>query len=92
MATNEVINEVIKGKSEGINEGINGGIKLTENEIIVLQAIKNNPSATNTELEKSTSISSRTIDRIIKSLREKSLIIRQGSNKIGYWQIIKMAE
>ena len=33
--------------------------------------------------------STRTVDRAIKELRDKSIIIREGSFKSGYWNIIK---
>ena len=36
-----------------------------------------------------TGLSSRTIDRIIKSLKEKELLKRIGSNKNGYWEVVK---
>lgn len=79
MTTNEVIKEG------------NGKITLTGNEKLVLEAIKNNQSITKKELANLTTIPSRTIDRIIQSLQGKGLIVRQGSNKTGYWQIIKVA-
>lgn len=67
--------------------GINDGINLSDSELLVLQAIKTNPHATNTEIVQSTGLSSRTVDRAIKSLREKSVLRREGAKKNGLWKV-----
>ena len=71
----------------GINDRINDGINLSDSELLVLQAIKTNPHATNTEIVQSTGLSSRTVDRAIKSLREKSVLRREGAKKNGLWKV-----
>ena len=78
---NGVINEVING-------AINGAINVPVTEQAVLSAIRKNPGITKTELQKVTSLGKSTIDRAIKALKEKCLIERVGSNKLGYWKII----
>lgn len=77
----EVINEVING-------GINGGINISVTEQTVLAALKKNPKITNVALQKEVSLGRNTIDRAIKSLKEKCLIERVGSKKTGHWKII----
>lgn len=66
---------------------ING--ELSEEEFSVLTVFKNNKNAIKDEVIKQTGLSSRTIDRIIKSLKGKELLRRVGSNKNGYWEVLK---
>ena len=75
----------------GVNVGINGGIKITESERVVLEAIKANPFARNEDLVKTSSLSSRTVDRSIKALREKGLLKREGAKKNGHWEIVSLS-
>lgn len=75
-------------KSVGINVGINVGIKLdVENE--VLNLIKENATITMPEMAKKLGVAVRTIERSIKKLKLDSKLKRVGSNKTGYWQILK---
>lgn len=62
---------------------------LTKNELRVYEFFKANPSATRTDLIEALNISSRTIDRAAKSLKEKNAIERVGSDKTGYWKTKK---
>lgn len=77
---NGVINE-----TDGV---INGAIIIPVAEQAVLSAIRKNPRIAKAELQKVTSLGKSTIDRSIKALKEKCLIERVGSNKLGYWKII----
>lgn len=74
--------------SEAINGVINGAIKLTDNERNVLYAISKNPHITKSVLISTLGISKGTVDRTIKTLKEKKLLERIGSNKTGYWKVI----
>ena len=65
-----------------------GEINFDKNELLVYNAIAANPTATRSDLIEMLDISARTIDRAIKSLKEKSAIERIGSKKTGYWSII----
>ena len=67
---------------------INGEINFDNNELLVYNAIAANPTATRSDLIEILDISARTIDRAIKSLKDKSAIERIGSKKTGYWSII----
>lgn len=62
---------------------------LDTNEYTVYLALQNNNKYTKKELVEHTHISPRQISRITNSLKEKGYIERVGSNKIGYWNIIK---
>ena len=63
--------------------------EITKEEFEVLAVFKENKNAIKNEVIKNTGLSSRTIDRIIKSLKEKELLKRIGSNKNGYWDVTK---
>lgn len=63
--------------------------KLTEDEFSTLKIYKTNKYSTKEDIIKETGFSSRKIDRTIKSLKEKGLLKRIGSNKKGYWEVIK---
>ena len=66
---------------------ING--ELSKEELVVLSVFKNNRNAIKKDIINETRYSSRTIDRIIRSLKDKELIKRNGSNKNGYWEVLK---
>lgn len=71
------------------NGTLNDRINLSESEISVYEEIKKNPFVKNEELVLLTGLSIRTVNRAIKSLRDKNLINREGSKKTGHWEIIK---
>ena len=86
--------ELIETKNGEINQSIgeiNGEIngELSQEELMVLSVFKNNRNAIKEDIIGETGYSSRTIDRIIRSLKDKGLIKRIGSNKNGYWEVIK---
>ena len=60
---------------------------LTETQVGVLAALRDNPNLTKPQLVAMLHRSKTTIDNAIRALREHGLIIRIGSNKTGYWQV-----
>ena len=81
VATATVGPEFIAPNHEAINGATSGAINLTENEQKVLTAITENPKITKKMLISVLGISKGTIDRAIKSLTERNIIERIGSNK-----------
>ena len=65
------------------NDTVNDTVKT------ILALIEQNPSITYEEMTEKTGKSRRTISRLITELKEKNIIARVGSDKTGYWQIIK---
>ncbi len=61
---------------------------MTNGEQKVLELLKKNPNATIKILSQDLNISIRTIQRILASLKEKDVIVRKGSDKTGYWEVI----
>ena len=69
------------------NVPINVPINLSNNEILILDLIKNNSNITQTELAKRINCTTKTVKRAITKLKEKNILKRAGSNKNGYWKI-----
>ena len=67
---------------------MNGVVKLTDGEEKVLDILKKNPNATIKMISNETDLSVRTIQRILLSLKENDLLIRSGSDKTGYWEVL----
>ncbi|MCI6215580.1 MAG: hypothetical protein MR659_00620 [Mollicutes bacterium] len=67
---------------------MNGVVKLTDGEEKVLDILKKNPNATIKMISNEADLSVRTIQRILVSLKEKDLLIRRGSDKTGYWEVL----
>lgn len=80
---------ILKNESECLNEsgGINGGINFEDKENKIISYLKNNPSALTDEISLKTDIPVRTVQRIIKSLKEEGIIERVGSKKTGFWKV-----
>ena len=54
----------------------------------VLELLKENAKVTTAILARELSISTKTIERAIKTLKEENKIERIGSDKGGYWKVI----
>ena len=70
-----------------INEVINE--ELSEKELTIINEIEANPECTFQGLVEKTSMSRATIERIIKLLKEKGIVVRVGAKKNGRWKILK---
>lgn len=77
------------GKNDGKNDGKNLSDDLRENEKRVLLELIGNPSIPYDTLVVELSVSRRTISRVFESLVQKGYIERVGTNKKGYWKIIR---
>ena len=69
------------------NKVINKVSNKTENKIVEL--IRDNPNITIQQIMIKTKLSEPGVKKNLKRLKEKGIIIRVGSNKTGYWEIIK---
>jgi ATP-dependent DNA helicase RecG len=75
------------GDEIGVDSGDDNG---AENNVDkVLNAICDEPKATQKRLAEMTGISTRTISREIRHLRDTGIIRRVGSDRAGYWEIVK---
>ena len=62
---------------------------LNKSELAVYHLIEKAPQNSRQEIANQLNISTRTVDRAIKILIQKDLIVREGSKKTGYWRVIK---
>lgn len=62
---------------------------LNENRQTIVAEMRNNPNITKTELSRIIGISTTAIDKNIAFLKKNGFIERIGSNKSGYWNVIK---
>lgn len=74
-------------KSFNVNKDFT--INFTENEKKVMNLIKENSKITTDELSKQLNLSRRAIQTIINSLKDKNVLTRKGSRKIGHWEIVE---
>lgn len=86
----DVVNKV-ENKNIGKNVGKNVGkkIDLNKTEIKIIDLLIENPNYTYEELAENIGVTKRTIERAFKTLQEKKLIERIGSNRKGSWIILK---
>ena len=62
---------------------------LNKSELAVYHLIEKAPQNSRQEIANQLNISTRTVDRAIKVLLQKDLIVRKGSKKTGHWSVIK---
>lgn len=63
--------------------------KFLENERKILEKISESPNITQTELSNILGITTRAVRKTMKNLKDKGIIERVGSDRKGYWKIIK---
>lgn len=73
------------------NVGENVGEKsiLSQVQRLIIEQIKNNPNVTAEKIAGIIGVSSRTVERNIKQLKDNEYIVRIGADKGGYWEIRK---
>lgn len=64
-------------------------VDLNKTEKHTLQILLENPNATTSDIANRIGVTTRTIERAIKSLREKEFLMRSGSKKRGKWIVMK---
>ena len=84
---------IIFASPTDINVGDHAGdmseIKLTERQQVILKLIKKSPSITAKQMSETLSVSPRTIERDLSSLKEKGVLSRKGKDNDGVWIIKK---
>lgn len=76
---------VINKVNDGVNDKLN--MHLTDKEIEVLNYLYQDPGYTIAKLSELMGVSRKSIASYTKSLKEKNVIKRIGSNRNGYWEI-----
>lgn len=75
-------------KNGAISGVINDVKNINNNEQIIINIIIENPNISQKEISDISKIPSRTVQRLISSLKSKKIIERVGSNKSGYWKVL----
>lgn len=57
--------------------------------VSVLKIISNNNKASAIGIAKAMSVTQRTVERYIRELREEGKLVRHGSARGGYWEVVK---
>ena len=80
----------INGKSRPEEKQVTEKVteKVTDTDAKILELISENPSITTSKLADILSLTRKTISAHMKSLREKNIIERIGSDRKGYWKIL----
>ena len=66
---------------------LTGGLNRTQS--LILAQIRNNPNITKVQLTEAVGVGKTTVDKAIAVLKGNGYIERIGSNKTGYWSILK---
>ena len=79
---NDSLSDSIKG-----NDSLNDSLKLSDSENKVLSEIRKDAKITILDLVSKTNLSEPTVNRTLKSLKEKNVLKREGSKKDGFWKV-----
>lgn len=74
----------------GIDVGVdvgNVGIGTSDNEILLIELIRQNSKITVKEIADTLKLSKRQCERIIADLKHRGILSRKGTNRTGYWTI-----
>lgn len=83
----DVLGAADRNRNVGINVGTNVGLNSTEKKVIA--HLLENPEETADDLATVIGVTTRTIERTLKKLQEKGLLVRIGAKKSGSWKVIK---
>ena len=83
----EVQSIASKNINVGTNVGTNVGLNTTEKRVIF--HLLENPDSTADDMSIVIGVTKRTIERTLKKLQEKGLLVRTGAKKSGSWIVIK---
>ena len=81
--------QVMESINVGQNVSRNVDVNINDIERKIIEMLINDPTLTAEKISMKIEKSKRTAERYLKSLQEKGFILRTGSDKKGYWKIIK---
>lgn len=76
-------------KDDGINVRLGDAANLTDKEQTIIHMIRRNSAITISEIAIAMGISTKTVERAIKSLKDKEILAREGAKRNGKWIILK---
>ncbi|MBP3775427.1 MAG: winged helix-turn-helix transcriptional regulator [Prevotella sp.] len=72
--------------------GVKFGVKFGVNERKVLLILTSNPSSSDGDIAEQVGLTKRGVEKQLKKFRDLGIIARKGSDKTGYWEIVKEDE
>ena len=76
------------GDENGVDNGDDVGAEKNKN--LIMNAITENPKITQKNIANKTGLSTRTVSREIKNLRDSGVLRRVGSDRAGHWEIVRI--
>lgn len=76
-------------KHDTTNDTISDTIKITEIQTQIIKLVLKTPTITQNDLAEILDVSRATIARHIKVLVEEEILVRRGSTKKGYWEVVE---
>ena len=89
LANKSQVNGSEKGSASSSEKGSAGSDKPQDVIQSILSAIRHNPKVSAAEIAMKVGLSSRAIEKRIKTMRENGFIRRVGPDRGGYWEIIE---
>ena len=83
----DVLDIAKQNRNVGKNVGLNVGLNVTEKRVIT--HLLENPEATADNMACAIGVTKRTIERTLKKLQEKGILVRSGAKKNGSWIVIR---
>lgn len=88
ISENNIIVTIQFNRINKVGNKLNSDL-LNTSQVKVLAKIRNNPNITKSQLMIKCDLGKTSIDNIIKTLKNRNYIKRVGSNKTGYWEVLK---
>ncbi|MDO5445924.1 MAG: Fic family protein [Eubacteriales bacterium] len=83
------VERAAQSANSSISKCQNGTLKLTLEELAIINVIKNNPAATQKQIADATGKAERTIKRRTVEMQEKGLISRENGKRSGKWIVLR---
>ena len=80
------------GENVGESSAKFGEIMLTGTQMEIVQRIEADNRISAKHISEELSLSVRAIEKNIKELRDKGILVRHGSARGGYWEVVKLKE
>ncbi len=77
-----------KRKNINVVNNVVKNVVLNETEMAVLALLRKDGKNTAETVARQIGKSSRTVQRVIDSLKDNGLVIRRGNKKTGYWEVL----
>ena len=80
--------DLLESGFANVTANVTVNVTLNKSEQLVLDILQAHPEYTRDDLAESISKTTRTVQRILNSLRDKKVIERVGSDKTGHWKVL----